>query len=118
MMRHRDRRRSDRRIEQCEIHLLAPSAVPIAMVQGYQDRAERVQAADEVRDWHAHAHRSALRRVVRRTGRAHQPAHRLEHRVESGLRRSRPGLPEAGDRAVDQPRIEHGQARVVEPMAR
>ena len=53
---------------------------------------------------------------VRHAGDAHQPAHALEHEVVAGARRVGPGLAEAGDRAVDQPRVQRAQAGIVEPV--
>ena len=45
------------------------------------------------------------------------PPGRLEQPVVAGQRRHRPGLAEAGDRAVDQPRVDRLQALVIEPEA-
>ena len=47
-------------------------------------------------------------------GEAHEAAHALRHQVVAGARRIGAGLPEAGDRAIDQPREFLRQALVVE----
>ena len=49
-----------------------------------------------------------------RAGQAHEAAHALRHQVIAGARRVGPGLAEAGDRAVDQPRALGREARIVE----
>ena len=66
-----------------------------------------------VRDRYADLHRLA----VGRAGDAHQPAHRLHQQVVSGLVLVGTGLSEAGDRAVDQPRIDGRERFVAEPEA-
>ena len=54
-----------------------------------------------------------LRRLA---GDRHDPGHRLELAVEGGRRPLRPGVAEAGDGAVDQPRVEPRERLVAEPQ--
>ena len=50
-------------------------------------------------------------------GDAHQPAHRLQDRVVAGARRVRPGLAEAGHRAIDDAGVDRLDRFVIEPVA-
>src|SRR5207253_5606164 len=52
-------------------------------------------------DGGADLHRAGARLAVHMAGNAHQTAHRLEDRIIAGARRVRPGLAEAGHRAID-----------------
>ena len=47
-----------------------------------------------------------LRLAVRRAGQVHDAAHALDHEVVAGARRIGPVLAEAGDRAIDEARID------------
>ena len=55
-----------------------------------------------------------LRRPVRLAGDVHDPGHALDEEIVAGALRVGPGLAEAGDRAIDEPRVERAQALVVE----
>src|SRR5437868_5346883 len=50
-------------------------------------------------------------------GDAHQTAHRLEDRVVAGARRVRPGLAEAGHRAIDDAGIDGADGLVIEAVS-
>ena len=54
------------------------------------------------------------RRAAGIAGDAHHARHRLRHQVEAGPLGPRPGLAEAGDAGVDQPRIDRLQRLVVD----
>ena len=69
-----------------------------------------IDAGKNVGDGHADAHR----RPVRRAGHAHDATDALRHQIVTGTRRRRPGLAEAGHRAIDQARIGGAEAFVVE----
>ena len=57
-----------------------------------------------------------MRRAVRFAGQVHDPAHALNDEVVPGARRIGPVLAEAGDRAIDEARVERRQARIIEPV--
>src|SRR3546814_13617258 len=67
-----------------------------------------------ISDWSSDVCSSDLAEFVLLAGHAHQPAHALDQEVVAGARGIGPGLAEAGDRAVDQPRIDLRQAVVIE----
>ena len=56
-------------------------------------------------------HADLLRRAVGLAGQVHDPAHALDDEVVAGARRVGAVLAEAGDRAIDQPRVERLEAR-------
>jgi hypothetical protein len=94
----------------------------VAMAQRRQDRGHGVHAGEQVGDGDADLLRPAAGRVVgdlgaRRAGDAHQPAHALDRVVVAGAVAVRAGLAEAGDRAVDQARVEREQRGRVEAVA-
>ena len=90
----------------------------VAMRERRADRDRRVHAGHDVGDRDAHALRPAARHVVALAGDAHHAAHALDHEVVAGALAVRPGLAEAGDRAVDEARIDRLQVVVAEAVAR
>src|SRR6267142_2480706 len=100
-------------LEQRGVHALAAA--------GHAPRAHRAEDADEreepraeIRDRHADLHR----RAALAAGGAHDAAHALRDQVIAAARGVRARLPVAGDRAVDQPRVERRQRLVVHAEAR
>ncbi|MCY1555112.1 hypothetical protein D9M68_917440 [compost metagenome] len=84
------------------------------MLDRGQDGRAGVYACQQVRDRDPRFHRFAGGVA----GDAHQAAHALENEVIPGQGRVGAVLAEAGDRAVDQARIDLPQAVVVQPVAR
>ena len=78
-----------------------PRPVRVAREQRQRDPLRREHAGDDVGDGDAEPER----RAVGGAGDAHQPALGLHHRVVARLVAPRAGLAEAGDRAVDEPRV-------------
>ncbi len=76
--------------------LAAPGA--LARDQRRLDRDDAVEAGEEVADRDA----GALRRPVRLAGDVHEAGHALHQVVVAGALGVRPGLAEAGDRAIDR----------------
>ena len=81
-----------------------------------------VHAGEQVGDRDADLLRPAAGCVVgdlapRRAGDAHQAAHALDRVVVAGAVAVGPGLAEAGDRAVDEARVQRAAARRVEAVA-
>src|SRR6185312_141102 len=60
-------------------------------------------------------YRHARARRLGEAGDAHEAADALRHQVVAGARRVRPGLAEAGHRAIDQPGAFALEAVVIEP---
>src|SRR5438045_9427904 len=88
-----------------------------AMRERGADRDRGIHAGDDVGDRHARALRPAARGVVRLAGDAHHSAHPLNHEIVARMFAVRAGVAEAGDGAVDEPRIELTQLRIAEPIA-
>ena len=89
---------------------IAALAGALAPLQRRQDADHRIDAGEDVR----HRHAGAGRLAVRRAGQRHEAADALRHQIVAGARRIRPGLAEAGDRAIDQARAGRREARIVE----
>ena len=93
----------ERGLEERGVHALAAARdAPRAHRAENAEHAKR--PATEIRDGHADLHRRAV--VAAR--RAHDAAHALRDQVVAAARRVGPGLAEARDRAVDQPRVDGG----------
>src|SRR5262249_4034957 len=97
------------RVEERDVDVLAAAAGG-ALVQREQDALNRVQTREIVGDGDADARRGA----VAKAGHLHDPRLALNHRVVSRQLRVRTGLAVAGNRAVDQARIQRGRGRVIE----
>ena len=106
------RRRRDRDVEQRHVDALPPAGA-LALVHRRKRRDGGVESGEQVRHRDAGAHR----RAVRLPGHRHQPRHSLDDVVVARPRGVGSVLPEAGDRAVDQPRIVGREALVVEAVA-
>ena len=104
-------------VEQGHVDHLALSG-GVTVPQCGQDGHCGVHAGEQIRDGHADFLRPAARQVVALTGHAHQAADALNGVVVAGALAVRAGLPEAGDRAVHQPRVERAQRRGVQAVAR
>ena len=104
-------------VEQRHVDMLALTGA-LAFAHRGERGDGRVEPGQHVGDGDAHLLRAAARKVVALAGDRHQPAHRLDEEVVAGAVGIGPGLAEAGDRAVDQPRVDRAQALVVEPVAR
>ena len=97
------------RVEQRHVDVLA-FAGALGVAQRGQDGHGGVHAGEQVGHRHAHLLRAAAE-VVALAGDAHQPAHALDRVVVAGAVAVGPGLAEAGDAAVDEPRVERLAAR-------
>ena len=104
------------RIEEREVEMLAHAGLgAVRERRAHGDR--RVHAGHDVGDRDARLLRPAAGQVVALAGDAHQPGHPLDHEVVAGPLAVRAGLAEAGDRAVDEPRVDLLQVVVAEPVA-
>ena len=104
-----ERQRADGGIDQRGVDIAAAAGVLAAGERG--ENADRgIDAGENIGDRHADPHR----RPVRRAGHAHDAADALRHQIVAGARRRRPGLAEAGHRAIDQAGIVGGEALVIE----
>ena len=83
-----------------------------------EDRHGRIHAGHEIGDRHARLLRTAAWQVIAFAGDAHESAHALDDEVVAGAIGVRTVLPEAGDRCVDEARIQRGDAREVESVFR
>ncbi|SQH16765.1 Uncharacterised protein [Bordetella parapertussis] len=102
----------DLRVQHRDIHMLsAPGALALGQHRQHAHGAE--QAAAQVADGDAAAHRSRLGR----SGNGHAAAHALDHLVERGTLRLRSGLPEAGHRTGDDARVDPRQRRMIDAQA-
>ena len=100
-----------RAVEQSHVDMLTATAA-LPRPQGGLNRVGGVEPGEQIGDRHPHL----VGFAVGRTGDAHQPGHALHDVVVAGHLRVRSVLTEAGDRAVHQPRVEFGQAGVVQPV--
>src|SRR5581483_3149873 len=89
----------------------------LAVHERRADGDRRVHAGDDVGDRHAGALRAAARRAVGLAGDAHHAAHALDHEVVARAFAIRPGVAEAGDRAVHEPGMRGLKLLVAEPVA-
>ena len=103
----------DADIKQAHIDMLAVTGAR-RMHNGGQNRGGGIGAGQDIDKGNADLHRHA----VRLSGDAHQPAHALDHEIISGAMRIRPVLPETGDRAIDELRIDGAKRFIVEPVFR
>ncbi|EWS56489.1 hypothetical protein X551_00649 [Methylibium sp. T29] len=109
------------RVEQRHIDVLAlaaTEALGVAVPQGREDADAGIQAGEQVGDRHAHLLRATAGQVVPFAGQAHQAAQPLHRVVVAGTLVIGAGLAVAGDRAVDQLRVQGVQRHEVEAVAR
>ena len=104
----------DLRVEQGHVDVLAATG-RVAVAQRGQDRDRRVHAGEQVGDGHADLLRPAAGAVVALAGHAHQAAHALDRVVVAGAVAVGAGLAEAGDRAVDEARLQREQRGASRP---
>src|SRR5690606_35898832 len=88
----------------------------LAMGERRGDPDGGVESGEDVGKCGAALRRLGPGRSVGRAGARHDAAHALDHEVVSGAPRVRAGLAEAGDRAVDQLRVERLQTGEVEAV--
>ena len=105
----------DLHVEQADVDVLADAGA-VARLYGGQDGGARIHAGEYVGQRHADLDRARAFFAVGPAGDAHQAAHALHQEVIAGALGVRPGLAEAGDRAVDQARIDSEQRGVVEAV--
>ena len=103
--------------------MCAPRPVCSRPDQCREDRTDGIEPGHLVRNRDADLHRPAAlfavgARSIGLTGDAHEPAHALQKEIVTGARCIRSGLAETGDRAVDEARVDLGEARVVEAVLR
>ena len=89
----------------------------VAPRQCGQHRDRRVHAGHQIDDRDTHLLRPDTRPAVLLAGHAHQATHGLDQEVVRGLVAPRAGLAEAGDRAINQSRIQLAQRRFVQAIA-
>src|SRR5262249_27306370 len=100
-----------------EVDVLADAA-HAGMGNRRGDGEARVHAGDDVGDRDADLLRPAARELVALAGDAHEATHALEDEVVAGALGEGAVLPEAGDRAVDDERIELSDLIVTEAIPR
>ncbi len=98
-------------LEQGDVDMLAFTGGPGVQQRG-EDGVGGVESGEQV----GHGDPDLHWRAVRLAGDRHQPAHGLNHVVVAGAPGVRTGLAEACDRAIDQPGIEGGEARIVQAV--
>ena len=103
---------AEHRVHQRDVDVLAAAAL-LALVEGELDRAEGVGGAHHVGDEDAVVRRPVAAALVLVVGEL-VAGRGMDHRRVGRRRGHRPGLAEAGDRGVDQPRVVARQGRVVE----
>ena len=91
--------------------MLAPARA-VALFDGSQNADRAVKPGHNIGHGNAHL----LRLAAGFAGDRHQPRHALDQKIISGTSGIRPILPEAGDRTVDEPRVEVFQAAVIQPV--
>ena len=101
----------DLRIEQRNVDLLALAGA-FGMAQRGKDRDGGVHARGEV----GHRHPDLERRTIGLAGHAHQPAHPLGEEIVAAARCIGAVLPETGDRAIDDPRVDRPDRGIIQPV--
>ena len=104
-------------IQQGGVDVLAQARVA-ALLQCGQDADGGVQAGEDVGQRHAHFLRASAVFTVGHAGDAHQAAHGLNQKVVARPRRVGAVLAKAGNRAVNQARVEGVQAGVIQAVLR
>ena len=104
-------------VQQRHVDVLSQSG-HMPFVDRGKDGNRRIKRGQLIGDRHPGLSGAAARRTVGITGNAHEAAQRLHDRVVARPLGVRPGLAEAGDRAIDQPRIDRLQDFKIEPVAR
>ncbi|MNT17591.1 hypothetical protein D3C72_1527470 [compost metagenome] len=107
---------SDLNVEQGHIDMLA-TAIMVTMGEGGQNRHGGVQPGEDIGQCHTDLHRSGAFLTFRAPGQAHQPTQPLDHEVIACTLGIRPGLAEAGNRAIDKLRIDSLQAFIVQTVS-
>ena len=102
-------------VQQRHVDVLALTAL-LAPSQCRQHSVGGIQAGQDVGQRHAHFHGTSARFSIRPAGDAHQPAQPLDQEIIAGAWRIGAILPEAGDGAIHQPRIDGLQAVVVQSV--
>ena len=102
----------DADVEQAHIDMLALAGARRMHHRG-KNGGGGIGAGQNIDKRHPDLHRHA----VRFAGHAHQPAHALDHEIIAGAVRVGPVLAEAGDRAIDNPRIHSAQRLVIQPVS-
>ena len=102
-------------VEQCHVDML-PCARAVAHFQRGEDGGCGVDAGEHIRQRHTHPLRAAARHAVGLAGDAHHAAHGLNHQVVTGAFGIRAVLPETGDGAINQARVERFEAVVIQPI--
>ena len=92
----------DLRVEQREVEMLAGAGLRAVRERGADARSLAYMPVIRSAIGMPTLLRPAAGQVVALAGDAHQPAHALDHEVVAGPLAARPGLAEAGDRAVDE----------------
>src|SRR6185369_764524 len=111
------RQRGDHGVEQADVDMLPLAAIGLAMKERRENADRRVHAGHVVDNGRTDLHRARAGLAVDMTGDAHQAAHRLQDRVVAGARRIRPGLAEAGHRAIDDAGVDRLDRFIVELVA-
>ena len=101
----------DLRVEQRHVDELALAGL-LGVAQRRLDGDDRIEAGEDVGDGDARL----LRLAAGLAGDRHHAGHALDDEVVAGARRVGPVLAEAGDRAVDEARVEARQAVIVEAV--
>ena len=104
-------------IEQGHVDVLALAGL-LAGVQRGQHADRGVQPGENVGEGDAGLHGAGAILAIGLAGQAHQPAEPLDHEVITCSLGVGPVLPEAGDGAVDQSRVDRFQRLVVEAISR
>ena len=85
-------------------------------MQRGQDGVAGIQAGEQVDHRDAHALWAAAGLAIGAAGDVHQPGHGLHHEVVARALGVGAVLPEAGDGAIDEARVERAQALMVQPV--
>ena len=105
------RQHGDLAVKQRHVDVLT-TTLPVSPHQCRQDGDGGIHAGHEVRHRYTHLLGAAAWHVVGVAGDAHQAARALNHEVITSLGFKRTVLAEAGDRAIDQVRVDGLQIRV------
>ena len=109
------KRRAD--VEHPDVDMLTLTAHLPPRQRG-QNGNRGVHPGHDVDDGHSDLLRPRSGLAVRLAGDAHEAAHALDHKVVGGLVAARTALPETGDRAIDEGRVDRAQILVAEAVFR
>ena len=106
---------TDLRIEQCHVEVLALAGA-LAVIERCLDTDGAIEPGEDIGEGHADLHGFRTGLAIGLARDRHDAAHALDHEVIAGALCVRPGLAEAGQRAVDEARVDGFETFIIEAV--